>query len=392
MNYQSEGEKLVLFLEGKIDGTNAADVEKEILAILDEHKGAEIIFDAEKLAYISSAGLRVLLKVRKDFAKPLEVRNTSKDIYDIFEVTGFIDLFTIKKALRQVSIEGKEIIGRGLSGEVYRLDPETVIKVFHPAVSFDMMISKENQKARNAFVAGVPTAIPYDIVRVGDRYGTVYELLNARELTSVIAEDKEKLDEYVRMFARVVKNMHSIEVSPEKFEPQKPASIQALSYLASILTQEEIGKIRAIYENIPDRNTFIHGDCHIGNAMLQDGELMFIDLATAGMGHPIFDLTSMHSLFFDRADDPEAIKASPILCHFTQAEIKRIWKVFISTYLETEDEEFLEKAQRQIAALSNARKLFVVVVMPGVLSPEAFNALKQSALSYYDNGLEPICF
>ena len=96
----------------------------------------------------------------------------------------------IQKAYRKISIDGMEMIGQGLTGDVYRMDAETVIKVFRQNVDFDLMISRENQKARNAFVAGVPTAIPYDIVRVGDCYGTVYELLNAKDLVNVIAQDK----------------------------------------------------------------------------------------------------------------------------------------------------------------------------------------------------------
>ena len=271
-------------IKGKIDSTNAPEFEKEIMAALPTE------IDASELEYISSAGLRVLLKLSKAVDK-VTLNDVSGEVYEILDVTGFTTILTVNKAFRKVSVEGCELIGKGMTGDVYRTDKETVIKVLHPNISFDMLIKQENQKAKNAFISGVPTAIPYDIVKVGDCYGTVYELLNAKDLVEVIVEDREHMDDYIRMFAQTVKKMHSIEVSPELFQVQKTASVNALPYLSSILTEEETEKIKAIYEIIPDRNTFIHGDCHIGNAMLQDGEVMFIDLATCGMGHPIFDLT-----------------------------------------------------------------------------------------------------
>ena len=347
--------------------------------------------DASELEYISSAGLRVLLKLSKAVDK-VTLNNVTSEVYEILDVAGFTTILTVNKAFRKVSVEGCELIGKGMTGDVYRTDKETVIKVFHPNISFDMLIKQENQKAKNAFISGVPTAIPYDIVKVGDSYGTVYELLNAKDLVEVIIEGREHMDDYIRMFAQTVKKMHSIEVSPEMFQVQKTASVNALPNLSSILTEEETEKIKAIYENIPDRNTFIHGDCHIGNAMLQDGEMMFIDLATCGMGHPIIDLTSMHSLFKERANNPKAISESPILRHFTQEEISHIWDLYIRTYLDTDDEALIKKAEEQIFAVSLARKLFAVIAIPGMLTPEMIGAMKHAIIAYYDKGLEPICF
>ncbi len=383
--------KLTIALEGRIDTNNAAQTEKEIFDAVGGRKD-DIIIDAEKLEYISSAGLRVLMKLLKSINKPLPVINVSRDVYDIFETTGFTELLDVKKALRKVSTEGMKLIGSGFTGDVYRMDEERVIKVFRPTISFDMVISKENQKARNAFFAGVPTAIPYDIVRVGDCYGTVYEMLDAKDLVGVMAEDKEHIDLHIGNFAKLVKSMHAIKVDPEKFGSVKYESIGALPYLASVLTDEEMKKLRALYESIPDRDTFIHGDCHIGNVMVRDGEMMFIDLGTSGTGHPIFDMVSMYSLFVDRADNDEAIAASHVLRPFTKDEIKRIWSVFIHTYLGTEDEELITRAEWQIEALSLARRLFMVIAIPGSLTLEALAAMKQKLFSLCDGGLEEICF
>ena len=383
--------KLEIKLEGRIDTNNAPDVEQEIMSALDANDGKEPLFDAENLEYISSAGLRVLMKIRKKFNKPVDIINVSRDVYDIFETTGFTDLLNVKKAYRKISIDGLQLLGQGMTGNVYRMDDETVLKVFHPNISFDLLISKENKKAKNAFVYGVPTAIPYDIVKVGDCYGIVYEMIKSKDLATVMSEDKSKIEEYMTMFAKTVRQMHSIHVEAGKLDDLKTTSIQALGYFKSVMTDEEIQKVKSVYENIPDSNVFIHGDCHMGNAMLQDGELMFIDLSSGGMGHPIFDMVSMYSIY-ERADNDKARAASPMLRLFSSDEIKKMWDVFIHTYFEGKDDEFIKEAEKQIALFSVTRRLFMYVALPGSLTPEQFNAMKDRVISSVDAGIDPICF
>ena len=391
MYINEKNDKLEIRLEGRIDSNNAPDVEQEIMNALDSNAGKEPVFDAENLEYISSAGLRVLMKIRKKLNKPVDVINVSRDVYDIFETTGFTDLLNVKKAYRKISIDGLQLLGQGMTGNVYRMDDETVLKVFHPNISFDLLISKENKKAKNAFVYGVPTAIPYDIVKVGDCYGIVYEMIKSKDLATVMSEDKSKIEEYMTMFAKTVRQMHSIHVEAGKLDDLKTTSIQALGYFKSVMTDEEIQKVKSVYENIPDSNVFIHGDCHMGNAMLQDGELMFIDLSSGGMGHPIFDMVSMYSIY-ERADNDKARAVSPMLRLFSSDEIKKMWDVFIHTYFEGKDDEFIKEAEKQIALFSVTRRLFMYVALPGSLTPEQFNAMKDRVISSVDAGIDPICF
>ena len=391
MIINEKDDKLEIRLEGRIDTNNAPDIELEIMSAFDANDGKEPVFDAEKLEYISSAGLRVLMKIRKKFNKAVDIVNVSRDVYDIFETTGFTDLLNVKKAYRKININGLQLLGQGMTGNVYRMDDETVLKVFHPNISFDLLISKENKKARNAFVYGVPTAIPYDIVKVGDCYGIVYEMIKSKDLATVMSEDKSKIEEYMTMFAKTVRQMHSIHVEAGKLDDLKTTSIQALGYFKSVMTDEEIQKIQRVYENIPDSDVFIHGDCHMGNAMLQDGELMFIDLSSGGMGHPIFDMVSMYSIY-ERADNDKARAASPMLCLFSADEIKKMWDVFIHTYFEGKNDEFIKKAEKQIALFSVTRRLFMYVALPGSLTPEQFKTMKDRVILSVDEGIAPICF
>ena len=101
-----ENKNLILYLSGKIDSTNTEIFEKELEEIFAENVGKNFIFDAENLEYISSAGLRSLLKFRKLIDKKIVIQNASAEIYEIFDVTGFDNFFDVQKKLREISVEG----------------------------------------------------------------------------------------------------------------------------------------------------------------------------------------------------------------------------------------------------------------------------------------------
>lgn len=122
---------LTVYLEGRIDISNAADTEKELFAELDTHPDCTPVLDAAKLEFISSAGLRILMKLRKRIKTDLRILNTSPEVYDIFEVTGFTELFKIEKRFRELSVDGCEVLGTGFFGTVYRVNDETIVKVYH---------------------------------------------------------------------------------------------------------------------------------------------------------------------------------------------------------------------------------------------------------------------
>lgn len=387
-----DNQVLTIHLEGRVDSDNAAETEREITEAVENAPGASVRLDAEKLEYISSAGLRVLMKLCRRTEKKIPVENVSPEVYEILEMTGFTELLDVRRRLRTISVEGCEMIGEGVTSRVYRLDPETIVKVYRPGVPFEM-ISAESRKARKAFIAGIPTAIAYDLVRVGDGYGNVYEMLNAKELLQVMISDKARLGENVRRFADMLREIHRIEVDPAEFTPVNEDSRNALAWIESSMGASEITKnMRAILETVPERNTFVHGDCHPGNVMVRDGEMMLIDVTGGGTGHPIFDLMSMYITYRVYARDAEQRSTRIMLKDFTDEEIQLIWDVFISTYLGTEDRELTARAERQIEGYSCARMLLAAAFIPGLLSDGELRFFRQKVTEYGESGPEPLCF
>lgn len=96
INKQANGDALTIQIDGRLDTTTAPQLESEINSGLDGVK--TLTMDMSKLVYISSAGLRVLLKAQKIMNKQgkMSVINVNQEIKEIFEVTGFDELLNIE--------------------------------------------------------------------------------------------------------------------------------------------------------------------------------------------------------------------------------------------------------------------------------------------------------
>ena len=90
------GKELTMALEGRLDTTTAPELEAKIKENLSDIES--LVFDFTGLEYISSAGLRVLLSAQKIMNKQgsMVVKNSSEEVKEIFEVTGFSDILTIE--------------------------------------------------------------------------------------------------------------------------------------------------------------------------------------------------------------------------------------------------------------------------------------------------------
>ena len=95
IDLKKNDKELFIKLEGKLDTNTSSDLDSKI----SELEGIEkVIIDMEKLDYISSAGLRVLLSMQKIMNKQGEMilKNVCENVMDIFEVTGFSEILNIE--------------------------------------------------------------------------------------------------------------------------------------------------------------------------------------------------------------------------------------------------------------------------------------------------------
>lgn len=95
INKETNGNEMVISLEGRLDTTTAPQLDEEIKKLDGVDK---LVIDLKQLEYISSAGLRILLSAQKVMNKRggMVIRNVSDVIREIFDVTGFVDILTIE--------------------------------------------------------------------------------------------------------------------------------------------------------------------------------------------------------------------------------------------------------------------------------------------------------
>ncbi len=351
MEYKINDNELTIFLQGKIDSTNAKEVEDNIVSITEASEFDMLTFDAEKLDYISSAGLRVILRMRKSYSE-VKIKNVSSEVYDIFEMTGFTEIINIEKAFRKLSVDGCKIIGKGAKGTVYRYDDETIVKVYNNPDSLPD-IKKERELARKAFVLGIPTAISYDIVKVGDSYGSVFELLDAKSYSAVISEDTENIDVYVKEITNLLKKIHSSFLPENEIGAIKGTVFQWLNTAKPELENEQYEKLYSMIDELPDTLNVVHCDYHTNNIMYQNGETLLIDMDTLSQGHPVIELANVYITFVGFGEINPTIVEN--FLSFPYSVACEIWKKFLPLYLETDDADRVTEVENKVRLLSYLR-------------------------------------
>ena len=338
-------------MRGRIDSRNATEVEKDVLAQLAGQSCRSVVIDASDLEYISSAGLRILLRLAQRY-QDLTIINVRPQVYEIFEMTGFTVMMHVERAYRTVSIDGCQVIGEGANGLIYRLDEDTIVKVYRRADALEEILH-EREMARLALILGIPTAISYDVVRVGDHFGAVFELLNARSLSDILASEPDSMDWCVREFVKMLRRIHSTTVPEGKLPDMKDTVVSWVQYLRGSLPEDAWKKLLSMVEAVPRDQHMLHGDYHTKNLELQNDEVLLIDMDTLSVGNPVFELAFIFNSFagFSETDHTRVLRYQG----FDRETAVTFWKKFLSAYLETRNPEKLREVEDKARIIGYTR-------------------------------------
>ena len=388
VTYRLDKDILYIAVEGRIDASNAAEAEEKIFSIKKDNPGKHIVVDADKLEYISSAGLRVVLRLRKEDPQ-LVIINVAAEVYDVFDMTGFTDMVTIEKAYRRMSVEGCEFIAKGANGAVYRYDDETILKTYFSKDALSE-IKQERENARKAFVLGINTAIPYGIVRVGDGYGTVTELLNATSVTKLIRANPDDMTQAAKYYVDMLKSIHAIEVEDGEVPDMKETALDWANFVSAHIPENQSKKLLSLIEAVPKRNTLMHGDYHTNNVMVQNGEPLLIDMDTLCMGHPVFELGSMFNAFvgFSELDHQNIMN----FMGYSFETAGKFWKMVLKMYLDTEDEAVCQSVAEKAMIIGYTRMLRRAIRRPNEAESPAKIARCKEMLAMLLEKVDTLCF
>ena len=100
-------------------------------------------------------------------------------------------------------------------------------------------------------------------------------------------------------------------------------------------------KAKKLIEGVEDRKTFVHGDCHFKNIMVQGDDLLLIDMDTLSVGHPIFELAALYTPYcaFNEDDPGNAEKFFGI----KDEDANKLFRALVALYVGKDDQDIINK-------------------------------------------------
>lgn len=259
--------------------------------------------------------------------------------------------------MREISIDGCEIVGMGAIGTVYRIDEDTIVKVYNIPDCIPM-IENEQKRSKQAFLKGIPTAISYDIVKVGDRYGSVFEMLKASTFSEMVIRHPERREETIRQYARFIRQVHSVMMDPGELPDAKEVFRTYLDDLGSVVPEDIRAWLVRLLDAMPENLHVVHGDIQLKNVMVSGGEPLLIDMDTLSVGDPVFDLMCLFVTYrLYPEDDPLNIQEFQGI---SQETADFFCDKGLQYYFEGREEEFIRKEKDRIMVLACVRFLHLV--------------------------------
>lgn len=121
----------------------------------------------------------------------------------------------------------------------------------------------------------------------------------------------------------------------------KNAWLEKLNLVKPYFEADQFNKLEKLIEGIKDRNTFVHGDCHFKNIMVQKDELILIDMDTLSHGHPIFELAAIYCPYvaFEEDEPGNVEKFLGVKYDFSS----KLFNDIVTRYIGKNNEEIFDK-------------------------------------------------
>ena len=294
--------------------------------------------------------------------------------------------------MRKISVDQLKEIGRGANGRVYRLDDETIVKVFAEGFSLED-IQRERRCAQEALKDDVPTAITFDIVECDGLYGLIFENFECQTLARYMAEHPDEFDDLMDKFVALFNKIHSTEVTHHEFVSIKKLYSGFLTDCKDWYSEEEYEKLMKLMNAIPERSTIVHGDFHGKNIMYSKGELYLIDMGDVSYGHPIFDIICTGATHINLVRlNPEFAESFTGL---NRDMIMEIYRRLVKGHFNLTDEDEIDKYVEFTAKLAKLKTALVPAVAKAVaheIIQTSVDDAKANLVPYIDEILESEMF
>ena len=263
-----------------------------------------------------------------------------------------------------IDLKDYELSGGGKLGESYikKDDPDVLLKLY--STDLEKMGLDEYEKACKVYNLGLPCPEPGQVVRTPDnRVGIQFKRIHGKlSYARALSIHPENMEQYAAEFAAICKKLHSTTPPPGLFPGIKDQCKQYILENPYLTDQERSGVIRFI-DTLPDGNTALHGDLHIGNVIFdEEGRKYLIDLSEFSIGNPLFDLGI---IYMQCCTIPDELEEE--LYHITKDVSTRFWSLFVKEYFGPDAD--IDEINRQLTPISLLRILCVEKMMGYAVPP-----------------------
>ena len=254
-------------------------------------------------------------------------------------------------SLECVSTDNCRLLGTGRSSEVFQLSSDAIVKRYYPHVPMQM-IEREMALSKKAFEFGIPTPCPLCVAKVDSSYGIIFkQTAPAISVGESITADKGRFDEITKRFTALLKQLHRTRVEESVgFPSMNDTWIGWAEGMRPFYSEKESHFLQEMVEGVPYRHILIHCDFHENNVLLCGNDLILIDMADIGYGHPIFDLACgafrAHVSLIPERKAHHGMSAQ---------DMQLFWQTVLEDYFETDDTEVLRQIQEMCSAFGFLR-------------------------------------
>lgn len=263
------------------------------------------------------------------------------------------------KEIREIDLAQWQQVGEGGNGKTYVARPQAapqcgdpdganagaILKISNSRLSTLEAVRKEFDVSRAVHALGLATPEMREIVRVGDAYGTISELIKPkRSLGRICCDNPERTEEMATLLCTRGKELFATPCDTGFFPSRKAQLLQALGRV-QFVGRKTLSTLEAFAQRIPDTTTCLHGDFQMGNLILSGERHYWIDLDRFGYGDPMFDVGHLYML----CNVYSSMKYVQGLFHVTRDQFHRFWDAFARAYTGSADHADFDREAARFA-------------------------------------------
>lgn len=263
------------------------------------------------------------------------------------------------KEIREIDLAQWQQVGEGGNGKTYVARPQTapqcgdpdganagvILKISNSRLSTLEAVRKEFDVSRAVHALGLATPEMREIVRVGNAYGTISELIKPkRSLGRICCDNPERTEEMATLLCTRGKELFATPCDTGFFPSRKAQLLQALGRV-QFVGRKTLSTLEAFAQRIPDATTCLHGDFQMGNLILSGERHYWIDLDRFGYGDPMFDVGHLYML----CNVYSSMKYVQGLFHVTRDQFHRFWDAFARAYTGSADHADFDREAARFA-------------------------------------------